>query len=140
MYINELGHRLSVGQGARKPRPRLGDALGTPVAGDTDTLVAGCPLLVLLLLKVLLHALLLKLVQPLQLLLAEKQLCAKGESWREKAPDATWHRCELPSPAAMKAPSLSRGDSLLTPPSVCHTERGCNLQQSASRGGTGLTF
>lgn len=53
-----------------------GHAPGAPLAGYTDAFLAGRLLLVLLLLEVLPDALLLKLVQPLQLLVAEKQLYA----------------------------------------------------------------
>lgn len=134
-----LGTASTWGKEPANPGPELATHWA-PVAGDADALVAGCPLLILLLLEVLPHALLLKLVQPLQLLIAEKQLCAKGESWHKEVPDATRHPWELPSPAAIQAPSLSRGDSLLTTPSVYHPERGGNLQQSASHGATWLTF
>ena len=68
----------------RVGRPTLahGPAVGTlsvPLTSDADALVAGRLLLVLLLPEVLLHALLLELVQPLQLLIAKEQLCVKGE-------------------------------------------------------------
>lgn len=108
--------------------PRAGDMLDTPLAGDTDALVAGRLLLVLLLLEVLLHALLLELMQPLQLLLAEKQLCAEkglpGESprcpWRTplrhgafQGPASVWTLFQLPGPI------------------VYHTRRPCDKQLSS---------
>lgn len=77
---------ISVRMGRSGPHtlgPRLGPgpALGSPLTSDADALVAGRLLLVLLLLEVLLDTLLLELVQPLQLLVAEKQLCVKGEGF-----------------------------------------------------------
>lgn len=60
------------------PGAPQGPCPGAPLAGDADALLAGRLLLVLLLLEVLPDTLLLELVQPLQLLLAEKQLCAKA--------------------------------------------------------------
>lgn len=83
-----------------------------PLGSDADALVAGRLLLVFLLLEVLLHALLLELVQPLQLVLAEEQLCA-GE---ERAPVSRG-----PRPGAL-TPSP-------TPP--CHTKRARGLSTGA---------
>lgn len=65
---------------ALHPAPRGGHAPGAPLTGDTNALLAGRLLLVLLLLEMLPDTLLFKLVQPLQLLVAEKQLCAKAEA------------------------------------------------------------
>lgn len=75
---------ISLRMGKRSPHtlgPLVGTGpmVGTPLTSDADALVAGWLLLVLLLLEVLLNTLLLELVQPLQLLVTEKQLCVKGE-------------------------------------------------------------
>lgn len=86
-----------------------------PLGSDADALVAGRLLLVFLLLEVLLHALLLELVQPLQLVLAEEQLCA-GE---ERAP-VSRARAPGPRPPHPPRPVTQRG------------LEGCPLEQSGS--------
>lgn len=74
------GARRALGPGLAPRRAHL-----SPLGSDTDALVAGRLLLVLLLLEVLLHALLLECMQPLQLLLPEEQLCA-GRSGEKRVP------------------------------------------------------